>query len=226
MHFPNSDSSELLFKRKLLEKARRQLKKEFIGINEAIDQVVDLSSSWFLFPNIQDRPVIITLFGLTGTGKTSLVKRFVDLIGYQQKHFHYEMNSTTRISFEDIEEIVSQEGDSSFILDLDEFQHLPKNRNQPDGIWELLDSGRLKCNTYSMSLLRLFRQTMKLQDALLSGVRVCRGVCVEGNIIYAKIVHDEYDEIDESEEGYYFLPPADYQLLIDICPEQFKYDFR
>lgn len=218
---------DLIPKRKLLEKARRQLKKEFIGINSAIDQVVDLASSWYLFPGMQTRPVIACLWGLTGIGKSSLVKRFVELIDFTRRSFTYELNSCSRISFEDIEQISSQEGEKNFIISLDEFQHLPRNsRNQPDGIWELLDSGLLKCNSYPTYYFRMFKLLSKLQDAIFSGVKVYQGVCIEGNRIYGKIVHDEEDPIDEEQEVYFFFPPNDYEYLLELCPDLFSYEYQ
>jgi len=64
------------FRRKgILESAKSELKKEFVGLNDIIDEVVDLIEPWYLFPNGQIRPTIVNLWGMTGVGKTSLVKR-------------------------------------------------------------------------------------------------------------------------------------------------------
>ena len=66
---------EILKKEKLLNYAKEKLKQEFVGIDKVIDEVIDSISSWFLFPHIQERPVVVSLWGLTGTGKTELVNR-------------------------------------------------------------------------------------------------------------------------------------------------------
>ena len=60
-------------KKEVLENARMILKKEFIGIDKPIDAVIDNINSWFMLSNIQERPFIINLWGLTGVGKTSLI---------------------------------------------------------------------------------------------------------------------------------------------------------
>ena len=70
----------ILQKRKNLEEIETQLKEEFIGLDEIIARVIQLITPWYLFPQIQQRPVIINLWGMTGVGKTSLVKRLMDLL--------------------------------------------------------------------------------------------------------------------------------------------------
>lgn len=63
-----------------LSQVKAQLKKEFIGIDEVIDKVIESITSWYLIPEMNDRPVIVNLWGLTGTGKTSLVNRLIELL--------------------------------------------------------------------------------------------------------------------------------------------------
>ena len=68
---------EILHKQTLLNKAREQLKKEFVGIDKVIDEIVNAISGWFCFPSMQKRPVVANLWGLTGVGKSSLIQRLV-----------------------------------------------------------------------------------------------------------------------------------------------------
>ena len=76
---------ERLFEKKaLLEGAIKQLKKEFVGIDNVIDQIADAMNSWLYFPEMQEKPVVINLWGLTGIGKTSLVKRLAELIDFNE----------------------------------------------------------------------------------------------------------------------------------------------
>lgn len=63
-----------------LSQVKAQLKKEFIGIDEVIDKVIESITSWYLIPEMNDRLVIVNLWGLTGTGKTSLVNRLIELL--------------------------------------------------------------------------------------------------------------------------------------------------
>ena len=57
--------STFLEKKEILENAKIQLKKEFIGIDSIIDEVVDVVSSWYTLNFLQDKPLIINLWGLT-----------------------------------------------------------------------------------------------------------------------------------------------------------------
>ncbi|MCB0472773.1 MAG: hypothetical protein KDC56_06915, partial [Flavobacteriaceae bacterium] len=57
---------EIIEKQQILDNTKQILKKEFIGIDHIIDEVVDAISSWYLFPDFQEKPVIINLWGLTG----------------------------------------------------------------------------------------------------------------------------------------------------------------
>ena len=51
--------STFLEKKEILENAKIQLKKEFIGIDSIIDEVVDVVSSWYTLNFLQDKPLII-----------------------------------------------------------------------------------------------------------------------------------------------------------------------
>ncbi|WP_370652462.1 hypothetical protein [Aquabacterium sp.] len=48
-----------------------QLKTELFGI----DRVIDSVRAWYVLPELVTRPVIVCLWGLTGTGKTQPVRR-------------------------------------------------------------------------------------------------------------------------------------------------------
>lgn len=58
-----------------------QLKEEFVELDETIDKIGEVMLPWFISPELITRPVIISLWGMTGTGKTSLIKRLVELLG-------------------------------------------------------------------------------------------------------------------------------------------------
>ena len=50
-----------------------ELKKEFIGLDETIHQIISAVRVWYLMPELMTRPIIINLWGLTGTGKNTPV---------------------------------------------------------------------------------------------------------------------------------------------------------
>lgn len=63
------DNEVLKKKERLIDDAVATLKREFVGIDDEIDAVMDNLRTWFLFPELQSRPLVISIWGLTGTGR-------------------------------------------------------------------------------------------------------------------------------------------------------------
>jgi hypothetical protein len=218
--------NNLVTKRDILESARIQLKNEFIGLDNVIDQVVDLSCTWFLFPDLQERPAIINLWGLTGTGKTSLIKRFSQLIGYEKKYFHFDMKGDKKsLGMDDIEEINRTSGSKQMIMGLDEFQHLPYSKNHPEGLWDLLDSGMLEYNYYSRPYYRVLFIRKKLENALKNGVVVAGGCVISGKDVHNKIVNDNFKSVEET-DTVWFYPPGYYDDVCDLELDDFLMEYQ
>lgn len=75
---------------KKLQEVREKLKQDFIGIDEIIDKVIDSISPWYLTPEILERPLVVSLFGLTGTGKTSLIRKLLKYLELYQKSLFFD----------------------------------------------------------------------------------------------------------------------------------------
>lgn len=69
-----------------------ELKKQFIGIDDVIDQVINAIRVWYLMPELMTRPIIINLWGLTGTGKTSMVRKLVQLLQMTDSFVEIQMD--------------------------------------------------------------------------------------------------------------------------------------
>jgi polynucleotide 5'-kinase involved in rRNA processing len=69
-----------------LEKIKPILKSEFVGLDAQIDQIINSISGWYMLPDAQSRPLIINLWGMTGTGKTTLVRRLVNLLEFDTSY--------------------------------------------------------------------------------------------------------------------------------------------
>lgn len=151
-----------------LENAVKILKTEFVGLDSIIDEIKHLITPWYITPQVLSRPIIISLWGMTGTGKTSLVKRLLELLEIGKKvDFNcgsFAREKTTYDSgFEDTiinyvsesDEDLSQEDLTSYTKDivfiLDEFQHARTvdvhggeiERSSLQAVWSLIDSGKL-----------------------------------------------------------------------------------
>lgn len=199
-------------KRELLDATIMQLKKEFVGIHNVIDQIAEAMGGWYFFPEMQDRPVIINLWGLTGIGKTSLVKRFAQLLQMDERYYRFDLGESTNSDYsiqETFKEIYENSNEQPFILGLDEFQlarTINEDREEVDkassrAIWDLLDSGKfdlIDFNTYQMS--NLNKLIKKLDKALSNEVEVEHGIVVDNEAEFEKIFPDEDDSDDEEDD--------------------------
>lgn len=155
LNFKNKITEFFPEKRKRLASARRNLKAYFVGLDPIIDSVVDKITAWYLFPNIATRPLIINLWGMTGVGKTDLIRRLVREIGFSDRFMELQMCASgsasswekslqSKLLRSDIEPA------NPGVLLLDEFQRFrtvdDEGREIRDylfqDIWALLSDGR------------------------------------------------------------------------------------
>ena len=86
------------------EEVKEILKKEFFGINDQIDQVVKSFETWMTIKEYQERPMIVCLWGLTGTGKTALINRCIELFDLGKKKFYIKFGTKTSRIDDDFEQ--------------------------------------------------------------------------------------------------------------------------
>lgn len=72
-----------------LNEVEKILKSEFIGIDSIIDKVLESITPWYVTPEIITRPTVVSLWGLTGTGKTSVVKRIMELLDLERDTLYF-----------------------------------------------------------------------------------------------------------------------------------------
>ena len=146
-----------------LEDCKLFLKSDFVGLDDIIDQVILSITPWYITPEIITRPVIVSLWGMTGTGKSSVVKRLIDLLGLSGKSLFFDCGQegndsmSTNISDKIADYLGSDDldvgKDSSLTRDLvfvlDEFQYARTidehgcelSRSSLRPIWNLMDDG-------------------------------------------------------------------------------------
>ncbi|TAE13950.1 MAG: AAA family ATPase [Bacteroidetes bacterium] len=142
-------------KKQTIESARTFLKAQFIGIDNIIDDLLDYIQIWYLMPDILTRPVIVNLWGMTGVGKTDLVRKLVKCLDYQDRFAEVELSNVDNTSWENsVASIMENHGladEKPSIILFDEIQRF--NTLDSDGapiaqtkymdFWELLSDGRL-----------------------------------------------------------------------------------
>jgi hypothetical protein len=213
-----------LQKQQTLENARKVLKQEFIGIDDIIDEIIDNVSSWYFLPELQEKPVVINLWGLTGVGKTSLVNRLAQLIDFESYFYRFDLgekegNFSFRDSLDDL-----CEGSDSFpvIIALDEFQHtrtisghfrqeIKSDKNRM--IWELIDSGKIQYITWKSRIWAFERVIHKLEHLLEAGVQVKNGIVVRKADLYCK----EMEISIKEGEKVPFVPKDEYSTILNYA---------
>lgn len=216
-----------LEKQNILENAREILKTEFIGINKIIDEVIDNVSSWFFLPDIQEKPVVVNLWGLTGVGKTSLVNRLVQLIDFEDSYYRFDLGEKEgSFSFKDsLGELCENNDSSPVIIALDEIQHsrtvigpfrqeIENDKNRM--IWEMIDSGRIQYVEWKRGLWSFEDFIFKLLHLLKAGVEVKKGVVVSNIELYC----NEMDFSAEEGGKVLFVPEDEYETIIEFAGEQ------
>ena len=199
------DIEKVNAKNQLIDDAIVQLKKEFVGIDYQIDTVMDNLRTWFLFPELQERPMIINLFGMSGCGKTQLVKRISELLKIERDYVYFNFAQIDEMNAWEIEDTIeeqlsSERSNRMFIYD--EFQYAATldetgcEKDKKSGLktfWELLDTGILeKKHNYSnvRSMLRLMRYmeiiNRQTPIQLKNGVWVNADECLKGFGEYEK----------------------------------------
>lgn len=134
-----------------------ELKTELFGIDDIIDRVIDTIRAWYVLPDVINRPVIVNLWGLTGTGKTQLIRSLSKKLGFYDRLIEVQMDGYSNGGGTSIGSMLSDsaiaEGTPG-ILVLDEFQRFRtvdydgrerKVEHYMD-VWGLLSDGKLPPN--------------------------------------------------------------------------------
>jgi len=216
-----------------LECAKKQLKQEFVGIDRVIDQIIENVRPWYTMNQIQEKPAVINLWGLTGVGKTSLIIRLMEVLECQddtyridlgEKSGHLSLNST-------ITELGENRNNQPLVIILDEFQHSRTlkgpfgeeiERDENRLLWELIDSGKITYLQYQGNIWGFEELIAKLKKLLGIGVEVKNGLVVKGRPFYEL----EISTFIENDNELPFLPPSDYENLIESAGKHFGIELR
>ncbi|MEI6410035.1 MAG: AAA family ATPase [Bacteroidota bacterium] len=149
------DKNLMRLRQEALESLRTRLKHDFVGIDDIIDNLLDYIQIWYLVPEILTRPIVVCLWGMTGVGKTDLVRRMVKYLDFQERFVEVELGNTDNTTyFSSVSAILSANGVTDgkpAIVLFDEIQRFytvesdgsPVQSTKFNDFWELLSDGRL-----------------------------------------------------------------------------------
>ncbi len=145
---------EINQKRQRLDTIKAELKNEFIGIDYIIDELISYIQIWFIMPAILTRPIIINLWGMTGVGKTDLIRKLVTKLQFQERFVEIELSNSEHSWNYNVatmfESNCINDGQPAIVL-FDEIQRFytidpegkPMNNSRAQDFWELLSDGKL-----------------------------------------------------------------------------------
>lgn len=224
---------EVFERKERLENAKIQLKKEFVGLDRVIDDLIESLSYWYYFPELQKKPVVINLWGLTGVGKTSLVNRLVALLSYSQHFFPFNLCDDDWDIKRTIAELYEKQSGQNFIMLFDEFQNvrtITENGNERRSIyhhiWDLLDTGNIPTTNYSHNLNEISDLEVKLRKLLQFGVTAKNGLVVDNQSVFKSEMGSKYGPFrrrrsttDNPEQ--LFIPEDYHEIIYELYRDHF-----
>jgi len=171
------NKEEIERKSRYLKEVAAILKTEFFGLDDTIDRIINSVTTWYTFPELLTRPVIVNVWGLTGVGKTHLIRRLSELLGFKDKFMEVQMDGIATSSSYFSKTLASLLGESTIaqgepgIVLLDEFQRyrtidsqgLEVKLERFQDVWMLLSDGKFAAD------ISMFRELeMILASALFS----------------------------------------------------------
>lgn len=154
----NIDPILLTSKKRKLEELKEYLKSEFVGIDQVIDELVDKIKIWYLMPELLEKPIIINLWGMTGVGKTDLVRKIVKFLDFTDRYSEIELSHSDSSSSHryvnsisevlNLYSIVPEEPSILFFDEIQKFRTINESQNEIKDLrfqdfWELLSDGKL-----------------------------------------------------------------------------------
>lgn len=199
------ETEHLQSKQSELANLKIYLKSKFFGLDQVIDDVVKGMASWYIFPDNQKRPLVINLWGMTGVGKSDLVRQIVNFLHLESRFFQFDLGELGHGSMGNPRTILSEtyqfKGSEPRVILLDEFQlgrtlnhngvELPHKELRV--IWQLLDNGRIQFIEPMIAGRRTLNSILHKFDYWVS-----QGMTIENGMVDAK--YFAYFEDDDSED--------------------------
>ncbi|WP_332913297.1 hypothetical protein [Algoriphagus boritolerans] len=208
------ETENLAAKQTELSNLKIYLKSKFFGLDQVIDQVVTSMASWYIFPENQKRPLIINLWGMTGVGKSDLIRQIVKYLQFESQFFQFDLGELGHGPIGNPRTILSEtyqfKGPEPRIILLDEFQlgrtitrmgeEIPHKELRV--IWQLLDNGKIDHIEQMIAGRRNLNSVLFKFDYWVSqGMTIHQGMVSSNYFGYFEDDDDESDEVEETPEN-------------------------
>ena len=80
-------------RKKNLLSVGEKLKGDFIGLDDVIDKIISSIEVWYTFPELLTHPLIVNLWGMTGVGKTDLIRKLVSYLDFRDRYLEVQLTA-------------------------------------------------------------------------------------------------------------------------------------
>ena len=138
-----------------LNAVKEEVKQKLVDCHAQIDQFANMLAPWYAAKELLQRPLVINIWGMTGVGKTQMVREFVKGLNLSNSFTSVCVDTKNGLGniLSDFTRLIvnsdSTTTDIDGIIMLDEFQNLVtkgmfNSRAATDGkLWEILSSGKI-----------------------------------------------------------------------------------
>jgi len=189
-----------------------ELKSELYGIDDVIDRVMESVRAWYVLPQIITRPVIVCLWGLTGTGKTQLIRSLAQKLNFYSRFVEVQMDGFSNSGDQPHARTISAalagtiEESTQGILVLDEFQRFRTIDAQGKDVrlerymdvWALLSDGKMPPSLSFMSELQMALADAQYQQDRSRSRRSSLDASASQDL-FSDHDHDDFDDSTEEQ---------------------------
>lgn len=140
-------------RQKKLYEIGEKLKSDFVGLDDIIDEILRNIQAWYVIPELVNYPTIICLWGLTGVGKTDLVRKLVRYMGMYNVFLEVQMKNKDTSYIKSLDELfkytnITTHAPGIVLLDeMQKYRTIDEDGNDIDeqdysDVWELLSDGK------------------------------------------------------------------------------------
>jgi len=203
---------------------RDRLASTHVGLEGPIERLLNAAIPWLLLAPAQRRPRVIGLWGMTGTGKSSLVHALVDALELEDRTFWLDAGGCASDQWLDqtLNMARTHHNGKPFVVVFDEFQHARTVREGTEQVeptelrrlWELIDTGRLSLvphNHWGLSALLDLHD--RLRTALFKGVVVRKGRVARGRTVHQQVF--DLPGGERTSETSWFVPLTQWEYIRD-----------
>lgn len=236
------DREKFIQKENELNQTKINLKEEFFGIDGTIDQFINSVGTWYHFSEIQSRPMVINLWGLTGVGKSELVRQTVKILGLEKTFYQFdcgEMYQPRTVGLREILSKISNYGERiPAVIFLDEFQmsrsidEEEKERTQTGSriLWKLMDDGKIDFDeVINLQEERFFEIYDEYRFWINSGLKIenglvdpsCKSFLAE-RVKWELFNDDSLDNLISKDSYRFVLPTGDLKLIYGFVKHKYR----